>query len=300
MGQREMTNRPSQRVTRIRPPQAYALPSRPPESAGEAAQDAYRQTRFLLANDLDLFAEAMELQLKLVADANPSTSSKYRTHELAAISALWSRAYAAMADAMLLATRGSYSSVLSLVRAAAEQVSAQEGLRAEEMELHHEWLVNTLTPDETHKAFEFHLGRYFAGGVTATDDVLRSVYRPASDLGRPAFGASLLLGGPESSDTRLVVTFADASFHQGWAEITLGWLIALAARQVRLIVDAEGIFPVSEERRQAYESLQRRVDESLSRRDRCRIEEIAVGYDRRYLVHNFRRGSSGSPKRILL
>jgi hypothetical protein len=295
-----VTDRPTQRVARVRPPQAYALPPRPPESAGEAAQDAFRQTRFLLSNDLDVFAEAMELQLKLVDDANPGTSSKYRTHEMAAISALWSRAYAGLADALLLLTRGSYPSVLPLIRSNAELISAQEGLRAEEMELHHEWLVNTLQPDEAHKAFEFHLGRYFAGGVTATDNVLRSVYRPASDLGRPAFGASLLQVGPESSNTRLVINFADASFHQGWAEIMLGWLLALAARQVKVIVDAEGIFPVSEERRKAYEALQRRVDDALSRRDRCRIEEIAVGYDRRYLVHNFRRGSSGSPKRILL
>jgi hypothetical protein len=295
-----VTNRPTQRVARIRPPQQYALPSRPPESAGEQAQDAYRQTRFILGNDLDLFAEAMELQLKLADDANPGTSSKYRTLELAAISAMWSRAYTGLADTLLLVTRGSYSSALPLARAAAELIAAQEGLRAEEMELHHEWLANTLQPDETHKAFEFHLGRYFAGGVVASDEVLRSVYRPASDLARPAFGASLLTEGPETSTTRIVLNFADASFHQGWAEITLGWLIALAARQVRVVVDAEGIFPVSEERRKAYESLQKRVDEALSRRDRCRIEEIAEGYNRRYLVHNFRRGSSGSPKRILL
>jgi hypothetical protein len=295
-----VTNRPTQRVARIRPPQQYALPPRPPESAGDAAQDAFRQTRFLLGNDLDLFAEAMELQLKLVEDANPSTSSKYRTLELAAISAMWSRAYAGLADMMLLISRGSYPSVLPLMRSTAELVAAQEGLRAEEMELHHEWLANTLQPDETHKAFEFHLGRYFAGGVVAGDDVLRAIYRPASDLARPAFGASLLQVGPETSNERLVLNFADASFHQGWAEITIGWLIALAARQLRVIVDAEGIFPVSDERRKAYESLQKRVDEAVSRRDRCRIEEVAEGYSRRYLVHNFRRGSGGSPKRILL
>jgi hypothetical protein len=295
-----VTERPRQRVARIRPPQTYALPARPPESAGEAAQDAFRQTRFLLGNDLDLFAEAMELQLKLVDDANPATSSKYRTLELAALSALWSRAYASLADALLLVTRGSYPSVLPLVRTAVELISAQEGLRAEEMDLHHEWLANTLEPDEAQKAFEVHLGRYFAGGVTASDDLLRSIYLPASDLARPAFGASLLQVGPESNDARLAINFADASFHQGWAEIEIGWLLALAARQIKVIVDAEGIFPVSEERRKAYESLQRRVDEALARRDRCRIEEIAVGFDRRYLVHNFRRGSSGSPKRILL
>jgi len=295
-----VTERPKPRVARIRPPKTYAPPSRPPESAGEAAQDSYRQTRFLLGNDLDLFAEAMELQLKLVDDANPGTSSQYRTIDLAAISALWSRAYTGLADALLLVTRGSYPSALPLIRSTVELISAAEGLRAGEMLQYHEWLENTLQPDETHKAFEVHLGRYFAGGATASDEVLRAIYLAASDLARPAFGASLLQVGPESSNTRLMISFADASFHQGWAEITLGWLVALAARQVKVIVDAEGIFPIPEERRNAYEALQKRVDEALSKRDRCRVEEIMVGYDWRFLVHNFRRGSGGSPKRILL
>ena len=295
-----MTNRPRQRISRIRPPAQYVLPARPPESAGEAALDAFRQTRFVLGNDVDLFAETMDLQLALVHDANPATSSQYRTRELAAISALWSRAYAALADAMLLVARGSFPSTLPLVRATCELIAAEEGLRSGEMDQHHEWLDNTLRPDKTHNAFEFHLGRYFAGGVLFSDEVLRSVYRPAGDLARPAFGASLLLVGPESSSTRIAVNFADSSFHLGWAEITLGWLLALSARQIRVIVDAEGIFPVSEARRKAYETLQRRVDEALGRRDRCRIEEVVEGYDRRYLVHNFRRSSGASPKRILL
>jgi hypothetical protein len=295
-----VTNRPRQRISRIRAPAQYTSPSRPPEAAGEQALDAYRQTRFVLGNDVELFSETMDLQLALVADANPATSSQYRTPELAALSALWSRAYAALADAMLLVSRGSYASTLPLIRAACELIAAQEGLRAGEMDQHHEWLASTLQPDETHKAFEFHIGRYFAGGVLFSDDVLRGIYRPASDLARPAFGASLLLVGPESSSSRVAVSFADPSFHLGWAEIVLGWLLALSTRQVEVVVDAEGIFPVSDARRQAYERLQKRVDEALARRDRCRIEEIVDGYNRRYLVHNFRRASGGSPKRILL
>jgi len=295
-----VTNRRRRRVSRIRPPAQYALPSRPSESAGEQALDAYRQTRFVLGNDLELFAETMDLQLALVADANPATSSQYRTPELAALSALWSRAYAALADAMLLVSRGSYASALPLIRAACELIAAQEGLRAGEMDQHHEWLASTLHPDEKHKALEFHIGRYFAGGVLFSDDVLRGIYRPSSDLGRPAFGASLLLVGPESSASRVAVSFGDPSFHLGWAEIEIGWLLALSARQIRVVADAEGIFPLADARRQAYERLQKRVDEALARRDRCRIEEISDGYDRRYLVHNFRRATGGSPKRVLL
>jgi hypothetical protein len=295
-----VTNGRRQRISRIRAPAQYAPPSRPPESAGEQALDAYRQTRFVLGNDVELFAETMDLQLALVADANPATSSQYRTPELAALSALWSRAYAALADVMLLVSRGSYASTLPLVRAACELIAAQEGLREGEMDQHHEWLASTLVPDEKHKALEFHIGRYFAGGVLFSDDVLRAIYRPSSDLGRPAFGASLLLVGPESSASRVAVSFADASFHLGWAEVVLGWLLALSMRQIRVVADAEGIFPVSDARRQVYGRLQKRVDEALARRDRCRIEEIADGYSRRYLVHNFRRATGSSPKRILL
>ncbi len=133
-----------------------------------------------------------------------------------------------------------------------------------------------------------------------SDPLLRSVYRPAAELGRPAFGASLLQVAPESNNIRVAIAFADQSFHLGWAEITLGWLLALAGRQLRVIVDAEGIFPVSAERRAAYEALQKQIDASLSRDDRCRVEEVEDRGDRRYLVHNFRRASSGSPKKILL
>jgi hypothetical protein len=86
----------------------------------------------------------------------------------------------------------------------------------------------------------------------------------------------------------------------GWAELLLGWLIALAARQVRVIVEAEAIFPVSDERRAEYAALQAAVDKALASVERCRIEEVRHGNDRRYLVHDFRRNSSGSPKKILL
>jgi hypothetical protein len=288
------------RIARVRGPESYNLPARPPESAGAAALDAYRQTRFLLGNDLDLFADLADLQLALLRDANPAQSSRYRTPELAAITALWSRSYLYLTDALLLTTRGSYATAVPLVRAAAEVIAAQEGLRAGEMPLFRQWLAATLKPDVKFKALEFELGRYFAGEVLAGDDVLRSVYRPAAELSRPAFGAGLLQVGPESNDNRLAITFADASFHLGWAELTLGWLLALADKQVEVILRANEIFPASEERRPAFDALHRRVSDSLGRGDRCHIEEVPDGSDLRYLVHNFRRASGAAPKRVLL
>jgi hypothetical protein len=288
------------RIARVRGLESYNPPARPPESAGAAALDAYRQTRFLLGNDLDLFADLADLQLALLRDANPAQSSRYRTPELAAVTALWSRSYLYLTDALLLTTRGSYATAVPLVRAAAEVIAAQEGLRAGEMPLFRQWLDSTLKPDVKFKALEFELGRYFAGEVLAGDDALRSVYRPAAELSRPAFGAGLLQIGPESNDNRLAITFADASFHLGWAELTLGWLLALADKQVEVVLRANEIFPASEERRPAFDALHRRVSDSLARGDRCRIEEVPDGNDIRYLVHNFRRASGAAPKRVLL
>ena len=292
-----MSEKPPQRISGIPSPEAYAPPSRPPESAGEQALDAYRQTRFILGADLDLFADLMALQLALVKDAHPS---QHRTHELAAIMALWSRAYAYLQDGMLLASRGSYASVLPLTRTAAETIAAEEALRAGEMSMHHEWMTNTLKPDERHKAFEFEMGRYFAQEVVAKDAVLRSVWRPAADLARPAFGATLLQVAPESNNVRVAIAFADQSFHLGWAEITLGWLLALAGRQLQVALDADGIFPTTDDRRGTFDKLRTQLDAQLNRNDRCRIEEIEDRGDRRYLVHNFRRAVSAAPKKILL
>jgi hypothetical protein len=259
--------------------------------------DAYRQTQFVLGGDLSLFAEAMNLQIRLVKDAYPS---KYRTHALAAMIGLWSRTYFFLGDALLLTTRGSYPSALPLVRTACELIAAAEALRGGEMDEHSKWLFSTLAPDETFKAFEVELGRFFAGEVLAADPTLRAIYRPASDLGRPNFGATLLQVAPESNNLRLAIAFADASFHLGWAELILGWLLALAARQLRVIVDADTIFPISDEARVAHEALQHKVEAALARDDRCRVEEVEQGNNRRYLVHDFRRAASGAAKKILL
>ena len=290
-----MKNIPPQRVSGIRGPEAWTPPSKPPDAAGDLVQDAYRQTRFVLGEDIDLLHDLMTLQLGLLKDAYQT-----RTHDAAAIIGVWSRSYTYISDAALLVSRGSYVSVMPLARTACECIAATEALRAGEMSMHHEWLANTLTPNEHFKAFEFQLGRYFAQEVVVNDPLLRSVYRAAADLGRPAFGATLLQTGPESNNVRVALSFADPSFHLGWAEITIGWLLALALRQLQVIVDASKVFPISEERRQRYEALRRQVGLTLGRDDRCRVEEVEDRGDVRYLVHNFRRAASASPKKILV
>ncbi|OGO50801.1 MAG: hypothetical protein A2148_03750 [Chloroflexi bacterium RBG_16_68_14] len=287
---------PTQRVSAIPFPERYDLPGKP-QGASTQAQDAYRQTTFVLGDDLHLFAEGMNLQLRIVRDASPSA---FRTHPYAALMGLWSRTFLALADTCLLVTRGSYPSCLSLVRAACEHIAAQHQLHASEMELVLEWLAGHLRPNEQHKALEFGLGRYFAGETLASDQRLRRVYRPASELGRPNFGATLLQVGPESNNQRLALTFADASFHLGWAEIVLGWLLALCERQLAVAVHAQGVFPIHEDTHRAHADLARRVEQTLSRPDRCSIEEVEEEHGKRYLAHNFRRAPGAAHKKILL
>jgi hypothetical protein len=288
---------PTQRVSAIPFPDSYALPARPDASSPGAIQDAYRQTTFLLGDDLRLFGEGMNLQLRIVRDASPST---FRKHPYAALMGLWSRTFLALADICLLATRGSYSSCAPLVRAACEHIAAQHQLHAGEMELFLEWLAGNLAPNETHRAFGFGLGHYFAGETLAADEGLRRVYRPASELARPNFGATLLAVGPESNNLRLALSFADRAFHFGWAELVLGWLLALCERQLAVSVHARDVFPIHEDTHRAYADLSRKVNQVLARADRCSIEEVDEGSHRRFLVHNLRRAPSGAPKRVLL
>ncbi|MGB2694916.1 MAG: hypothetical protein WBD55_06965 [Dehalococcoidia bacterium] len=288
---------PTQRVSAIPFPESYALPAKPGASASQATQDAYRQTSFLLGEGLRLFEEGLNLQLRIVRDASPSA---FRKHPYAALMGLWSRTFLVLADACLLATRGSYASCAPLARAACECIAAQHQLHASEMELFIEWLATNFHPNEPHKAFEFGLGHYFAGETLAADERLRSVYRPASELGRPNFGATTLMVGPESNNQRLALSFADQAFHFGWAELVLGWLLALCERQLAVVVHAKDIFPIHDDTHRAYVDFARRVEQTLGKADRCSVEEIAEGNYRRLLVHNFRRAPSGAPKRVLL
>jgi hypothetical protein len=219
----------------------------------------------------------------------------------AAVVGLWSRTYASLADALLLVTRGSYASLPNLVRSAAELIAAQYQVEHEERGEFVAWMLAHLKPDEEHKAFDVGLGHYFAGTTLAADQQLRGVYRAASDLGRPNFGATLLEVGPESNNLRLAYTFGDASFHAGWAEIELGWLLRLCERQLAVAAHMHGVFNITPETHRAVAEYARRVQETLDNPGRARIDEADGGEGhKRWLVQNFRRQPSGAPKKYLL
>lgn len=287
---------PAQRVTPPRPPDRYEPPGRP-EGATAGVQDAFRQTWFLLGKDLRLFAEGMNLQLEIVRATRPTAQQR---HAMAALTGLWSRTYLYCADACALLTYGSYVSCLPLIRAACECLAAQVQLKGAEMEQFRQWLAGTLRPDEAHKAFELELGRYFAGETLAGDPQLRLIYRAASDLGRPNFGATILQIAPESNNLKIALTFADHAFHIGWAELIIGWLLVLCEQQVSFISRAEDVFEVPSAVKERCAAFGRQVELLLANPLRCRIEEVDEGGYKRYLVHNFRRSAGAAPKKILL
>ncbi len=288
---------PGQRVSGIPFPAEYCLPGKPDDSVPPEAHDAYRLTQFVLAKDLQLFADGMSLQLGIL---NDSLHSRYRTHVYAAVVGTWSRAYSALADACLLVTRGSYATVLNLVRSACELIAAECQVKHEEFGEFVGWLISHLKPDEEHKAFDVGLGHYFAGTTLAADALLRNVYRPASDLGRPNFGATLLEVGPESNNARLAYVFADTTFHVAWAEIEIGWLARLCERQLAVAVHMPDVFNVTPEAHEAYVAYAARVQEALANPGRAWIQEVEADGFKRWLVHNFRRQPSGAPKKVLL
>jgi hypothetical protein len=105
---------------------------------------------------------------------------------------------------------------------------------------------------------------------------------------------------PESNLQKLSVTFGDQAFHIGWAQLELGWLISLCVVLLEVALERTELLGTGEETASAIEQFGRRAAELLQSSGRCRIDEVADGLDRRFLLSNFRRQSAGAPRRLLL
>ncbi len=292
-----MTAEPSQRVSPVIAPERWVRPGQPGDDAVPSVQDAYRQTGFQLGNDLRLLEEGMNLQLRLVHDSHPS---KYRTHPLAAGLMLWSRAFLAVSDAATAIVHGSYGSVAPLARMACECLAAAHQAHTEEQAAFREWLAGAMKPDERHKATDITIGQFMAGSTIVSEEDLGAVYRAASELARPHFGVSAAIVAVESNQQKLAVTIADQSFHFGWAQLTLGWLLRLCDVQLRLAQTPGAPYNVTDDLAAAAAAWRERVHQLLNQPDRCRIEEVMDGLTRRWLIQNSRRQAGGAPRRLML
>ncbi len=270
----------------------FTFPARyePPLGPSEAAP---REARFLLGEDLALFDQAMNLELRIVQG---SRAGRYRTLALAALLGLWSRSFSYRADACSLLVRGRYVSCLPLLRAACDCIGGQRGLAGGDQLEFEGWLAS-MSQSREHAALEIGLGRYRAGSKLAADDRLGALYRVLTDLSMPHFGSTVLQVAPESDLQQVRVGFADSSFHLGWAQLLLGWLLELAMAQLETAIAAGDTFGVSPEVRGQLTGLSSEVQTTLAKPDRCRVEELPDG---RYLFLNFRRQPGGAPQRLLL
>ncbi|HXG41785.1 MAG TPA: hypothetical protein VNL95_03575 [Dehalococcoidia bacterium] len=281
--------RPRLRIGPLQVSQGYELPPRPPGPA--AAQDAYRQSFFLLGEELETFRQGMALQVEMAA-----ALAKVRTPEAAIVLGLWSRSFSCLADACRLMLWGSYASCPPLVKTACDMVAAQRGLLASGFQEWHAWLESWPAQDRERAALGLEMGRYRSSAAIAADGRLSAVYRAAAELSQPHFGGTLLQVGPEVALDHLPLAFADCSFHLGWAEVVLGWLLRLCHLQAETVASAD-LAPLPEGTAEALARLETGVEAALARPDRCRLTEEPDG---RFLVVNFRRKAGGHPRRLVL
>jgi hypothetical protein len=269
-------------------PERYVLPGRP--SAGTAPLDAYKQTQFLLGEDLALLERAMNLQLAIVRE-----NKKARSAAAAAVLSLWSRTFSLLSGACELMSAGSYIACPPLLRAALDGVAAQRSLTAGAFDEYRRWFEDAVSQAPQHQALAFDLGRYRAGSVLAEDEALAAVYRLLTDLSIPHFGSTALQVSPDSNLQKMSMAFADNAFHLGWAELTSGWLLLLAGSQLSLLVEQNALL-VNDASRREIGTITAKVRSTIESPRRCRVEEI----DGRFLFHNFRRAASGQPRRVIL
>lgn len=281
--------RPLLRLGLVAFPDHYSLPSRSP-GASPSAADAYRQTQFLLGEDLAIFEKAMNLQLGIVA-----ANSKLRTPAAAALFAFWSRVFSHLSDACTVLACGSYASCPPLLRNACDCLAAERALVRDGFGEYETWLADAVAQDREHSALAFDLGRFRAASVLAEDERLGPIYRLLTDLSMPHFGSTALMVAPDSGLQKLSLTFADTAFHLAWAELVSGWLLTLAQAQVETAITS-GVFAVGADASAQAEGLGRDVSVALGSRRRCYVEEVGE----RFLFHNFRRRAAGAPKRVVL
>lgn len=282
---------------RVSPPRIVPQPEaapRPP--AGSPSADAYRQTSFVLGDDIALVLEGLSIE---GAVANASAGAKYRSQRMAAALGLWSRAWLCRLQALHAAQWGNYAAAMPLVRAAADLQSAMLATLETGGAEWEDWLESGgvgLAPDV--HATELRLHRFRSGETLAAHPVLGPVYGAASDLSLAHFGATVLIAGQGTDASRVVMSFGERDFHAGLAEVVLGWLLQLSTAVVADLPSRTDTFAVADA--EALAAFARKAEARTGARDRCRIERVEREGQSRYLLHNWRARPGDAPKKVLL
>jgi len=283
---------------RVSPPRVFPIATaaaKPPSEAAGSA-DAYRQTSFVLAEEVDKVVAGLNLE---GAAATATAGSKFRSQVTAAAMGLWSRSWLSRLQALHAVQWGNYGPAVTLVRSAVDFQAGMLYLLQTGAAEWQEWLDSgAISIAAEQHATEFRLHAFRAAEIMAVHPVLGPIYRLAMDLSLPHFGSTLLLVGSGSAPDHVEMTFGDRDFHVGLAELTLGWLLELGRAQLAAIAEHPSIFgqPDGEE----ATGWSGASEKMAQRADRCRVEITEVAGGRRYLVHNWRREPRSASRRILL
>ncbi|OAI41283.1 hypothetical protein AYO38_04010 [bacterium SCGC AG-212-C10] len=283
---------------RMSPPRVFPETTgaaKPPMGAAGSA-DTYRQTGFVLGNEVDAILRGLEVE---GAAAEASAGAKFRTPRMVAAMGLWSRAWLARQSALHAVQWGAYSSALPLLRSAVDYQCAEIALLGDDQPEWQAYLDDggiALAPEQ--HATEFKLHAFRSGSVMAAHPVLGEAYRVLTDLSMPHFGTTLLVTASESDPSRVAMTFGDRDFQLGMAELCVGFAASVGSAQLETLLDNADVFAL--DGTDVLEAAVSGLKTLVSRPDRCRVELIEVDGISRYLVHNFRRAPGGAPKRVLL
>lgn len=271
-------------------PERYELPGRPGNTP-RSSLDAHRQTHFLLPEDLTLFERAMNAQLAIVA-----TNARTKDPHAGILFAYWARVFSHLSDACGAVCLGSYTSCPPLLRVACDCLAAQRALIEDGFAESDEWASTAVSRSTDDGALAINSGRYRAASALAADETLGRLYRIVSELSMPSFGGTVLQSSPDITTERAPTSFDDGSFHLAWAQLCLGWILSLSSAQLQTIAGSD-LFSIDEGLRGEVEHLAEGVGAVLEASRRCYIDDHGGGG---FVLHNYRRTTTGQPKRVLL
>ncbi len=283
---------------RVSPPRVFPIATgaaKPPLSAAGSA-DAYRQASFVLGAEVEAVLHGLNLE---GAIAEASAGAKFRNQRTASALLMWSRSWLCRLQALHAMQWGNYAAAIPLVRSAADHLAAELALLGAGAEEWQGWLEDGgIASAPADHATEYRLHPFRSAETLAANPAVGRVYRAATDLALPHFGATLLLAGSDSTPERVLATFGDRDFHVALAELALGWLHSLSAEHLRAALASGGAFGLPEG--VPIEAEAAKLSALAETPTRCRVEIVERAGAQRYLVHNWRRAPGGAPKRILL
>jgi hypothetical protein len=283
---------------RVSPPRVFPRATRsakpPIDAAGSA--DAYRQTSFVLGAAVDLVVRGLNLE---GAVAEASSGAKHRNQVMASALGLWSRSWLARLEALHAMEWGNYVAAIALIRAATDYAASELYVLGQDAAEWKEWLDQggiALAPEQ--HATEYRLHAFRAAEVLAAHAILGPIYRTTMDLSMPHFGSTLLVAGSDSTPERVLMTFGDRDFHLGLAEIVAGWLLLLSVAELEAAQAHPAAFGQPEG--QDIDAFVAAARLAAVNPEWCRVEPAEVGFEKRYLVQNWRRQPGAAQKRILM